>query len=78
MSDFTDAIQHNLPGLHVAPGDESTEFSFSECDSCGTRLGGARHAATAYVPATSDVLELEVCTDCLFFHANGEEPEQWP
>jgi hypothetical protein len=66
--------------------DEAREpsFSWSSCDSCGSTLGGDRHAAHAWDadadPAsagTAGLYHLDICTDCLFFHANGDEPEAW-
>ena len=59
---FLDAVEHECRGLTVSPGcrgsqceyaegDENHQceasFSSSECDSCGSRLGGDRHPATA-------------------------------
>lgn len=67
-------------------GDEGG-FSWSECDSCGTTLGGDRHTAHGW-PADNGrwkrlaedppaLFHLSICTDCLLFHANGDEPESW-
>lgn len=42
-----DAIEANWPDHDIALGDDSDEFSWSACDACGSRLGGARHAAVA-------------------------------
>ncbi len=58
-------------------------FSWSQCDSCGSTLGGDRYDAhgiavssTGFV-ADYEPLHLSICSDCLFFHANGDEPETW-
>ena len=58
-------------------------FSSSSCDSCGSSLGGDRYVAHAFEddgdgnPVTDSVVHLSICTDCLLFHANGDEPESW-
>lgn len=52
-------------------------FSWEECDSCGSRLGGNRHYAHALPYDTDEIVHIEICTDCLMFHANGDEPEDW-
>ena len=57
-------------------------FSWAPCDSCGTTLGGDRHAAHAWQQATADnrlgdLCHVDICTDCLLFHANGDQPESW-
>jgi hypothetical protein len=36
--------------LSLVPGDALDEFSTSSCDSCGSRMGGSRHALTALRP----------------------------
>lgn len=91
MTRFITAVEHNMKGLTVNPGclgakceyaegDENHQceggFSWSECDSCGTVLGGDRYPAYG-IPETGDPIELSICSDCLMFHANGEEPEDW-
>ena len=61
---------------------EGEGFSRSSCDSCGTCEGGSRHAAHAWptgadrtaTPAT--YVHLDICSDCLLFHANGDLPEE--
>lgn len=59
-------------------GDEGG-FSWSQCDSCGTTLGGDRHAAHGWPIGdnAADLIHLDICTDCALFHANGDEPETW-
>jgi len=53
-------------------------FSWSVCDSCGSSLGGDRHAAHAISREGGlDITHIEICVDCVVWHANGEEPEQW-
>lgn len=70
----------DLERYHDEAGEAS--FSWSSCDSCGSHLGGDRHPAHAWDadadPAREGVAglyHLEVCTDCVFFHAYGDEPE---
>lgn len=72
---FIDNVVNNLGGLFVAVGDETDEFSWGQCDSCDSRLGGSRHEASAYDRSTKEVIELRICSDCVMFHANGELPE---
>lgn len=66
----TDAIQEELYAV------DGGSFSRYECDSCGSRLGGDRHAAHL-LDDKLGVIHLDICTDCLIFHANGEEPDGW-
>jgi hypothetical protein len=60
-------------------GDEGS-FSWSSCDACGSSLGGTRHAAHGLISPKkyakrTEVIHLDVCTDCLFYTANGDLPE---
>lgn len=48
-------------------------FSWSQCDACGSHLGGNRYAAHGFTDAKT-VIHLDVCEDCLIFIANGDEP----
>jgi hypothetical protein len=60
-------------------------FSWSECDSCGSTLGGSRYPAHAInkeafgpdAKRPDDVHHIDICTDCLMFHANGDTPDEW-
>ena len=54
--------------------EEESHFSWSACDSCGSRLGGDRLAAHA-VDKESNVYHYDICPDCAMFHANGELPD---
>ena len=75
---FRDAVARELQGIHsVSPTDEEPSFSWGQCESCGTYLGGDRHAAAGILETSGEVIELDICTDCLVYHANGEEPETW-
>ena len=55
------------------PIDEGS-FHWTACDSCGSTLGGDRHAAHAF-DDKKEIYHLEICTDCLMFLENGEEPD---
>jgi hypothetical protein len=61
--------------------DEASEpyFSRSPCDSCGSHLGGHRYAAHSFdgEPTWENLIHWDICVDCLFFFANGEEPTEW-
>jgi hypothetical protein len=56
-------------------------FSWHSCDSCGSALGGDRHTAHAFQtgqnPADDTIHHIAICADCLFYHANGDIPEDW-
>ena len=72
---YLDKVTETLRGLRVSPGDKVDEFSFFQCQSCGSELGGSRNEATAYDRETKEVLKLRICSNCVMFHANGELPE---
>ena len=55
---------------------EEPNFSWGCCDSCGSSFGGDRHPAHAILD-DGGILHLDICTDCLFFHAYGDIPETW-
>lgn len=75
----------NLPEDDEAAYELANEpsFSWQPCESCGSTLGGHRYAAhaihrEAFGPDAArpdDVHHIEICTDCLVWHANGDEPE---
>lgn len=60
-------------------------FSWSQCDSCGSSLGGNRYPAHGFLGGDSAAaqqsdakrIHCEICVDCLMFHAVGDEPEEW-
>lgn len=60
-------------------------FSWHECDSCSSTFGGNRFNAhaihkEAFGPEAkrpNDVHHVDICVDCLMFHANGNVPEEW-
>ena len=56
--------------------DESVEpyFSWSNCDICGSTLGGAREPWHALDKHNEIVHGDCVCTDCVMYLANGDEP----
>ena len=88
------AVEYHCDGLHVAVGclgaeceyadgdDEhacESSFSWSDCDSCGSSLGGDRYPAYGTFRDDSDELQLVplyICVDCVLFHANGVMPEE--
>lgn len=47
-------------------------FSWSQCDTCGSHLGGNRYAAHGFIGER--VIHLDVCEDCLIYIANGDQP----
>ena len=48
-------------------------FSWSPCECCGSHLGGDRHPAHGFYQG--EIIHLDVCVDCLFYLAYGDEPE---
>ena len=61
---------------------QDSSFSWSDCDICGSSLGGDRYAVIGWLKGArdheySDVYRWsgECCTDCLMMMANGEEPD---
>ena len=56
-------------------GEDEGSFSWRACETCGSSLGGDRYAAHALIMGADKALvHLDVCTDCLFFIANGDTP----
>ena len=92
---FKKAVAHYCDGLTVnvgclgaqcehADGDDNHQceasFSWSQCDSCGSTLGGDRYPATGVYTDDNDtlqVIEFNICIDCAMYHANGELPGNW-
>lgn len=67
-----------------ADGDEEhrcePSFSSVQCDSCGSSLAGDRETAYGMWTEMNGELmtiEMDVCVDCVMYHANGDEPEDW-
>jgi hypothetical protein len=92
MSKFTDAIDSNLGEFELIAvgmtedcdecpdGEDEGFFSWSACDSCGSTLGGTRYAAHAVKKTgvlDTEIMHIDICVDCLMYHANGDEPEAW-
>lgn len=67
-----------------AEADEGS-FSWSDCDACGTSMGGDRYpahwiyrrSAEGTLPARESIEHEMVCQDCLLFSANGDLPGEW-
>ena len=53
---------------------EGAAFSRAQCDSCGSGMAGARYPAHA-LDVDNRIVHLDICTDCIQYHANGTEPE---
>jgi|TARA_R100001530_G_scaffold133839_1_gene107795 hypothetical protein len=70
---------------HGEDYEDEGSFSWQGCDSCGSHLGGDRYEATAIhheafgpdAKQPDNLHEISICTDCILFHANGDEPEEW-
>lgn len=93
---FEDSVAHYCKGYTVAPGCRGPEcehaegdeehrcepnFSWSQCDSCGSTLGGDREPATMiphdYKAGEDTMIDVSICPDCVQAWANGESPETW-
>jgi hypothetical protein len=91
MSKYTRAVERNLSGLHAVStgacpgcaecadvdpdvGDEGG-FSWSGCGICGSSLGGTLYRWHALTPDNELLHFDDCCQDCVFFLANGDEPE---
>jgi hypothetical protein len=55
---------------------DEAHFSLRRCPGCGSTFGGDRHPAH-YLDSDNEINHTEVCTDCLYLAANGDEPEEW-
>lgn len=60
---------------------EEPNFSWTQCDACGSTLGGDRHPAHGFLagpePLRDRLVHLSVCTDCVFYLTYGDAPEEW-
>jgi hypothetical protein len=53
--------------------DYEASFSWAQCDTCGSTLGGDRYPAHGIIDG--NIYHFEVCVDCVMYMANGEVPE---
>ena len=77
--------EHDHAWRECAVEDEPS-FSWRPCGICGSTLGGDRHtwhwlSIRAWPDGTHEIREInhedDVCTDCVLYLANGDEPEEW-
>ena len=70
------SMQYTLDNNDV---DEEGSFSHSSCDLCGSHLSGNRYSAHFFEcgDPKKALYHIEVCTDCVLYLANGDEPEEW-
>lgn len=54
---------------------EEGGFSWSACESCGSTFGGDRYPAHGFIGGTR--YHFAICQDCVAYHANGDEPDEW-
>ena len=52
-----------------------SHFSWSPCECCDSSLGGDRSPAHA-VASDGSIVHMDVCTDCVMYLANGDEPSE--
>ena len=82
-----EAVNVGCLGEHCeyADGDENHQcepsFSRQPCDSCGSTLGGDREEAYGMYrgdkTSKMEFCKMDICVDCVMFHVNGDEPEDW-
>lgn len=79
---ISQAIAYNWPDHSVmlkCPDDYEGSFSRSQCDGCGSTLGGDRCPASAWPTVNGwepvESHNLNVCIDCVAYLANGEDAE---
>ena len=56
---------------------DEPSFSNSQCESCGSSLGGDRYDAHGFTEKEEELVHLSICSDCHLYHANGDIPENW-
>lgn len=67
----------------VGDEEDRDEFSWRQCDTCGSTFGGARTRCVLTNPGTNKrgrrrrAIEVSSCDDCVFFAANGDVPDDW-
>jgi hypothetical protein len=60
-------------GINNLSGDgEWQDFDHRPCECCKRPLGGQREHASGYNPATKEVQEYEICSDCLYYAEYGQ------
>ena len=62
--------------LSRSDSDSEGYFSWHACECCGSGLGGTRIDASGYNPATREIQEYRICTDCEYYAAYGELDDQ--
>src|SRR3990167_7352981 len=89
VATYCEGLELVSPGCHGAEcehadGDSNhsceEHFSWAQCDSCGSTLGGNRMSASGLYRDDSGALQtidMEICGDCAMYHANGELPDDW-
>lgn len=72
-----DEERANLSDEDAQAWDEGS-FSHSQCESCNSTFGGDRFPAHAieHHPNTH-TYHIEICVDCLIYHANDDLPKEW-
>lgn len=52
--------------------DNESHFSHRRCECCNRPEAGKRFKAAGYNPETKEVLEYDICWDCLYYAAYGQ------
>ena len=75
---FLERYQRETEGFDIHSSDGEAHFSWSQCDTCGSTLGGDRYTCTLAVAGKGEEeqIEVESCVDCVMFAANGQLPEE--
>lgn len=77
---YTDAEKHRADWHTRDMPSRDESFSWRPCGVCGSTLGGDRHTwhwIDPNDPTHAIEHESDMCGDCVFYLANGEEPEDW-
>lgn len=53
-------------------GDQEGFFSWRPCECCQRSEGGERFQCNGYNPETKEILEYDVCIDCVYYAEYGQ------
>lgn len=74
---WVEHVERQYAGNLVYGGDD-LGFTWHSCDLCNSPLGGDRYSAHVLntIEGKTEVThDLEVCTDCIMYIANGDVPD---
>ena len=74
LAEFAAAYEERTKGFQIhAPVDPGVEgdFSWRQCDTCGSKLGGNRTPCVLINPGSNKRIEVESCDDCVMYATYG-------